>query len=315
MSRNIVRVNKTQNYTVMSNTHLKDDRLSWKAKGIHSYILSLPDDWKVILEHLKTVSTDGRDSTTAGIKELYKYRYWQKYPVYQDGKIVEWITEVYEEPFPENEKIKSIIYKENIKVINYENETSEEIDLLTGNPLVVDNTDVDLLTGNLQVGILEVDNPTLLNTNNTNNLSFTNHSFNQLENKDNDNDDENKKEEENERMNEDKEKLEEILEKAQVDLFVDSFVKPKGIKRAIESLWYRTKPLETNNMKIPVDKLKDDLSDLTSSDIEIGLQIYSEQSRHQRISNRTTYLGVCIYNAMFDKDLKIHNDLRVDGII
>lgn len=302
MSRNIVRVNKTQNYTVMSNTHLKDDRLSWKAKGIHSYILSLPDDWKVILEHLKTVSTDGRDSTTAGIKELYKYRYWQKYPVYQDGKIVEWITEVYEEPFPENEKIKSIIYKENIKVINYENETSEEIDLLTGNPLVVDNTDVDLLTGNLQVGILEVDNPTLLNTNNTNNLSFTNHSFNQPE-------------EENERLNDDKEKLEEILEKAQVDLFVDSFVKPKGIKRAIESLWYRTKPLETNNMKIPVDKLKDDLSDLTSSDIEIGLQIYSEQSRHQRISNRTTYLGVCIYNAMFDKDLKIHNDLRVDGII
>lgn len=302
MSRNIVRVNKTQNYTVMSNTHLKDDRLSWKAKGIHSYILSLPDDWKVILEHLKTVSTDGRDSTTAGIKELYKYRYWQKYPVYQDGKIVEWITEVYEEPFPENEKIKSIIYKENIKVINYENETSEEIDLLTGNPLVVDNTDVDLLTGNLQVGILEVDNPTLLNTNNTNNLSFTNHSFNQPE-------------EENERLNEDKEKLEEILEKAQVDLFVDSFVKPKGIKRAIESLWYRTKPLETNNMKIPVDKLKDDLRDLTSSDIEIGLQIYSEQSRHQRISNRTTYLGVCIYNAMFDKDLKIHNDLRVDGII
>lgn len=302
MSRNIVRVNKTQNYTVMSNTHLKDDRLSWKAKGIHSYILSLPDDWKVILEHLKTVSTDGRDSTTSGIKELYKYRYWQKYPVYQDGKIVEWITEVYEEPFPENEKIKSIIYKENIKVINYENETSEEIDLLTGNPLVVDNTDVDLLTGNLQVGNLEVDNPTLLNTNNTNNLSFTNHSFNQPE-------------EENERLNEDKEILEEILEKAQVDLFVDSFVKPKGIKRAIESLWYRTKPLETNNMKIPVDKLKDDLRDLTSSDIEIGLQIYSEQSRHQRISNRTTYLGVCIYNAMFDKDLKIHNDLRVDGII
>ena len=39
------RVNKNVNYTVMSNHHLQDKRLSLKAKGLLSYMLSLPDDW------------------------------------------------------------------------------------------------------------------------------------------------------------------------------------------------------------------------------------------------------------------------------
>lgn len=41
----IVRVNKTNNYTVMSNYHLRNRELSLKAKGLLSLMLSLPDDW------------------------------------------------------------------------------------------------------------------------------------------------------------------------------------------------------------------------------------------------------------------------------
>ena len=41
----IFRIEKTKNYTVMSNYHLKDKRLSFKAKGLLSYMLSLPDCW------------------------------------------------------------------------------------------------------------------------------------------------------------------------------------------------------------------------------------------------------------------------------
>ena len=41
----VFRVEKTANYTVMSNTHLKDRRLSYKSKGLLSVILSLPPDW------------------------------------------------------------------------------------------------------------------------------------------------------------------------------------------------------------------------------------------------------------------------------
>ena len=44
------RVNKNVNYTVMSNHHLQDKRLSLKAKGLLSYMLSLPDDWDYSLK-------------------------------------------------------------------------------------------------------------------------------------------------------------------------------------------------------------------------------------------------------------------------
>lgn len=300
MSKNIVRINKTDNYTVMSNHHLRNESLSWKAKGIHSYILSLPDDWKVVIEHLKKVSTDGRDSTRSGVQELYDLRYWQRYPVHVDGKIDHWVSEVYEEPFPKKNKIESIVIKDDIKTINYTNRDKEETDLLTGNPRVVEDTNVDLLTGNPQVGIPEVGNPELLNTNTTKDLSFTNHSF---------------KEKENERMNDDIDKLEKILEQAGIEYFTDSFISPKGIKRSIESLWFRNKPLITNNMEIPVEKIRADLSDLTPRDIELGLETFSEQSGHQKINNKTSYLGVCIYNSMFDGDMKIHNRLKLNGSI
>ena len=46
------RVNKNVNYTVMSNHHLQDKRLSLKAKGLLSYMLSLPDDWDYSLKGL-----------------------------------------------------------------------------------------------------------------------------------------------------------------------------------------------------------------------------------------------------------------------
>ena len=42
----IFRIEKTKNYTVMSNYHLKDKRLSFKAKGLLSYMLSLPDTFE-----------------------------------------------------------------------------------------------------------------------------------------------------------------------------------------------------------------------------------------------------------------------------
>ena len=55
----VFRINKTKNYTVMSNYHLQDKNLSFKAKGLLSCMLSLPDDWnysvEVLLRYLKKV--------------------------------------------------------------------------------------------------------------------------------------------------------------------------------------------------------------------------------------------------------------------
>ena len=66
----VFRVEKTKNYTVMSNYHLKDTSLSYKARGILSTILSLPDNWDYTLTGLAAISKDGVASVRAGINEL-----------------------------------------------------------------------------------------------------------------------------------------------------------------------------------------------------------------------------------------------------
>ena len=45
----VFRVQKTQNYTIMSNHHLRNKALSLKAKGLLSLMLSLPEDWDYTL--------------------------------------------------------------------------------------------------------------------------------------------------------------------------------------------------------------------------------------------------------------------------
>lgn len=77
----ILRIEKTSNYSIISNIHVQDKNLSWKAKGLMNYLLSLPNDWQIYIEHLKNQSTDGRDSTSSGIQELMKAGYITREPV------------------------------------------------------------------------------------------------------------------------------------------------------------------------------------------------------------------------------------------
>ncbi|HDR3303958.1 TPA: DnaD domain protein [Bacillus anthracis] len=93
------RVNKDKNYTTINNTGLKDKRLSWKAKGILAYILTLPDDWFFYREELSRHAKDGLDSLRAGMKELKEYGYLKRFPVRDDNnKIIKWETIIYEVP-------------------------------------------------------------------------------------------------------------------------------------------------------------------------------------------------------------------------
>ncbi|MCA1004032.1 DnaD domain protein [Bacillus thuringiensis] len=96
----IIRVKKDSNYSVINNTGLKDERLSWKAKGILAYALTLPDDWTFHISELARHAKDGEDSLRTGFKELKELGYVKRYPV-RDGntkKITRWDTEIYETP-------------------------------------------------------------------------------------------------------------------------------------------------------------------------------------------------------------------------
>lgn len=93
------RVNKNKNYTTINNTGLRDERLSWKAKGILAYILSLPDDWVFYMEEISTHAKDKISSLYSGMKELKEHGYVKRFPVKDEkGKIVKWEMIVYEIP-------------------------------------------------------------------------------------------------------------------------------------------------------------------------------------------------------------------------
>lgn len=66
----IVRTPVERGYTVIPNATLEDSRLSWKARGILSYLLTKPDRWEVMVAHLVKAAPDGRDSVMSGLREL-----------------------------------------------------------------------------------------------------------------------------------------------------------------------------------------------------------------------------------------------------
>lgn len=93
-----IRVEKSKNYTVIHNEFLRRNDLSWKAKGILAYVLSLPDDWNINLKELMQHATDGEGSFRSGWKELEEKGYAQRYPVKdeQTKRIKSWQTTIYE---------------------------------------------------------------------------------------------------------------------------------------------------------------------------------------------------------------------------
>ncbi len=97
----VIRVKKRpSNFVMMDKTFLEDDRLSYKAKGLLAYLLSKPDDWKVIVGNLVNSSKDGKASVYAGLKELKECGYYEKVPVRneQGTRIIRWESTVYEVP-------------------------------------------------------------------------------------------------------------------------------------------------------------------------------------------------------------------------
>lgn len=71
----VFRVEKNKNYTVMSNTHLRDKELSLKAKGLLSLMLSLPDDWDYTLRGLAAINKESINTISGIVNELIECGY------------------------------------------------------------------------------------------------------------------------------------------------------------------------------------------------------------------------------------------------
>jgi hypothetical protein len=138
-------------YVIINKTIFTDERLSWKAKGLHAYLMSRPDDWKVMVSDLINQSTDGRDSVYSGLNELIKYKYIKRERVYANGRIEHWEYTVYEVPYEEEN-----LLPENPEIENSDLDPDfpDQENLHQANPPLLnkDNTNNDLTNNNREKG-------------------------------------------------------------------------------------------------------------------------------------------------------------------
>ena len=71
----VIRIEKQKNYTIMSNYHLQDRNISLKAKGLLSYMLSLPDYWEYSITGLASICKEGPDCIRSTVQELEEAGY------------------------------------------------------------------------------------------------------------------------------------------------------------------------------------------------------------------------------------------------
>ena len=95
----VFRIEKSKDYTVMSNHHLRNTDLSLRAKGLLSQILSLPEEWDYTIAGLAAINKEGKDAVRAAVQELEKAGYIvRRQKMDSGGKFSSNEYVVYEEP-------------------------------------------------------------------------------------------------------------------------------------------------------------------------------------------------------------------------
>lgn len=100
----VYRVQRTRDYTVMSNYHLKDKNLTLKSKGLLSMILSLPDEWNYTTRGLAAICKEGVDAIGSALKELETAGYIVRRQLRgANGRITDTEYIIYEQPHPKED--------------------------------------------------------------------------------------------------------------------------------------------------------------------------------------------------------------------
>lgn len=97
----VIRINKTTNYTVMSNRHFKEKEMTLKAKGLLSFMLSLPDDWDYSIAGLVAICKENESAIRSTLDELKRFGYLtvtKKMPNETKTGRIEYEYNIFEEP-------------------------------------------------------------------------------------------------------------------------------------------------------------------------------------------------------------------------
>lgn len=100
-----IRAKKERDYTVLDNTFLYDDKLSWKAKGLFAYIQSIYEDFDIYMSELEKHATDGKDSLRSAMNELIEAGYIIRDEIREKGRFSGYKYIVIENPHKKFEDV------------------------------------------------------------------------------------------------------------------------------------------------------------------------------------------------------------------
>ena len=107
----IVKIIKRENpYIQIDKTGINDNKLSWGASGLLTYLIGRPEDWNISLNHLATVKDkDKKDKTRGYLNELREFGYCHYFEVRKSGKIIENFYLVFEVPTKYEEILENFV--------------------------------------------------------------------------------------------------------------------------------------------------------------------------------------------------------------
>lgn len=100
----VFKIEKNKDFTIMSNYHLRDRNLSLKAKGLLSFMLSLPENWDYSLAGLCAICKESKDAIRNILKELQYSKYLKIEKVRGDKGYFEYNYVIFKKPTLEGGK-------------------------------------------------------------------------------------------------------------------------------------------------------------------------------------------------------------------
>lgn len=89
----------TKDFTIISNTALRDTRLGSIERGLYCTMMSMAEDWNFSIRGFASIMPDGVTKISSALKKLEALGYLRRERQYVDGKIIDWIYYIYDEPY------------------------------------------------------------------------------------------------------------------------------------------------------------------------------------------------------------------------
>ena len=124
----VFKIEKTKDFTIMSNYHFRDMNLSLKAKGLLSYMLSLPDDWDYLLNGLCSICKESIKAIRSILKELEDNGYLKRTKKQLENGRFSYEYNIFEIPYTQKGHTEEGHVEEDTQINTNKQNTKEQID-------------------------------------------------------------------------------------------------------------------------------------------------------------------------------------------